>query len=59
MLIVPYEQIGSLIAWDFVDSLLDVIARGVTVALVAMLGVTLWLLRRVHSFGSPAPIALE
>jgi hypothetical protein len=49
MLIVPYEQIGSFLPPTLADSLLDFIAKGVVVTLVAMLAVTLWLMARART----------
>ena len=47
MLIAPYEQISALMPVDNVETLLNLLDKGVTVALVIMLALLLWLWARL------------
>ena len=42
LLILPYEQISSLIPWPGIQTILELIAKTVILALVSMLGITFW-----------------
>jgi hypothetical protein len=48
MLILPYEQIGSLIPWKGVQAILEFIAKTVILTLVSMLGVTFWFRQKAY-----------
>lgn len=55
MLIVPYEQIGSIFPGNTIQYLLTVIGKGVILTLVSMLGVTFWLWQRTYTGGKKRP----